>query len=179
MDGSPAFDENDTVFYQLPEDTNMGNKPIYEVDMELRAEQHSKAINDDLNFLSFKCGFGTERYRFERGSVTTATQVISDNSDMYRSLKKHEIILEDVIKNLIGVIIRLGIVLREPGITEDIEITIDFDDSIIEDKTSERQQDRQDVSMGVMRHDEYRAKWYGETEEEARKNLPEQNQVME
>lgn len=179
MDGSPAFDENDTVFYQLPEETNMGNKPIYEVDMELRAEQHSKAINDDLNFLSFKCGFGTERYRFERGSVTTATQVISDNSDMYRSLKKHEIILEEVIKNLIGVIIRLGIALRVPGITEDIEITIDFDDSIIEDKTSERQQDRQDVSMGVMRHDEYRAKWYGETEEEARKNLPEQNQVME
>ena len=43
----------------------------------------------------------------------------------------------------------------------------------------ERQQDRQDVSMGVMRLEEYRAKWYGETVEQARKNLPEQNQVME
>ena len=56
---------------------------------------------------------------------------------------------------------------------------IDFDDSIIEDKGAERQQDRQDVSMGVMRHEEYRAKWYGETVEQAKKNLPEQNQVME
>ena len=147
--------------------------------MELRADQHSKAINDDLNFLSFKCGFGTERYRFEKGSVTTATQVISENSDMYRSLQKHEIILENVIKELIEIIIRMGIVLRVPGLSEDVEVSIDFDDSIIEDKTSERQQDRQDVSMGVMRHDEYRSKWYGETEEEARKNLPEQNQVME
>ena len=45
----------------------------------------------------------------------------------------------------------------------DTEITIDFDDSIIEDKDSERQQDRQDVSMGVMRLEEYRAKLYGET----------------
>ena len=171
VDGNPAFDENDTVFYQLPEDTNMGNKPIYEVDMELRAEQHSKAINDDLNFLSFKCGFGTERYRFERGSVTTATQVISDNSDMYRSLKKHEIILEDVIKNLIGVIIRLGIALRVPGLKEDVEITIDFDDSIIEDKSAERQSDRLDVSMGAMTLVEYREKWYGETEEEASKRV--------
>lgn len=179
IDGNPAFDENDTVFYQLPEESNMGNKPIYEVDMELRAEQHSKAINDDLNFLSFKCGFGTERYRFDRGSVTTATQVISDNSDMYRSLKKHEIILESVIKDLIKIIIRLGVVLRVPGLSEDVEITVDFDDSIIEDKVSERQQDRQDVSMGVMRHEEYRAKWYGETEEEALKNLPEQNSVIE
>lgn len=179
MNGNPAFDENDTVFYQLPEDTNMGNKPIYEVDMELRAEQHSKAINDDLNYLSFKCGFGTERYRFDRGSVMTATQVISDNSDMYRNLKKHEIILENVIKDLIGIIIRLGMVLRVPGLTDEVEITIDFDDSIIEDKTTERQQDRQDVSMGVMRHEEYRAKWYGESEEDALNNLPEQNQVME
>ena len=178
LDGNPVFDENDTVFYQLPESTEMGNKPIYEVDMELRAEQHSKAINDDLNFLSFKCGFGTERYRFDRGSVTTATQVISDNSDMYRCIKKHEIILDQVIKDLIGIIIRLGIVLRVPGLREDVEVAVDFDDSIIEDKASERQQDRQDVSMGVMRHEEYRAKWYGETEEEAARNLPEQNQVM-
>lgn len=157
----------------------MGNNPIYEVNMELRAEEHSKAINDDLNFLSFKCGFGTERYRFDRGSVTTATQVISDNSDMYRSLKKHEIILESVIKDLIRIIIRLGVVLRIPGLSEDVEITIDFDDSIIEDKASERKQDMQDVSMGVMRHEEYRAKWYGETKDEALKNLPEQNKVME
>lgn len=98
---------------------------------------------------------------------------------MYRSLKKHEIILESVIKDLIRIIIRLGVVLRIPGLSEDVEITIDFDDSIIEDKASERKQDMQDVSMGVMRHEEYRAKWYGETKDEALKNLPEQNKVME
>ena len=66
-----------------------------------------------------------------------------------------------------------------PGLRDDVEITIDFDDSIIEDKTTERQQDRQDVSMGVMRHEEYRAKWYGQSEDEALANLPEQNPVME
>ena len=47
------------------------------------------------------------------------------------------------------------------------------------DEESERQQDRQDVSMGVMSHAEYRAKWYGETLEEAEENLPAQSQVME
>lgn len=178
INGNPAFDENDTVFYQLPEDSNMGNKPIYEVDMELRAEQHSKALNDDINFLSFKCGFGTERYRFEKGGVTTATEVISENSDMYRSLQKHEIILDSVIRELIAVIIRLGIVLCVPGLQEGAEVAIDFDDSIIEDKVSERQQDRQDVSMGAMSHLEYRMKWYNEDEATAAKNLPEQNTVM-
>lgn len=176
--GNKAFDENDTVFYSLPEDTLKGDKPIYEVNMELRAEQHSKAINDDLNYLSVKCGFGTERYRFEKGSIATATQVVSENSDLYRSVCKHEIILDKVLKELIRVIIRLGITLGEP-LNIDTEITINFDDSIIEDKEAERQSDRQDVAMGVMGLDEYRAKYYGETVEQARANLPIQNTVME
>ena len=179
IDGTPAFDPEDSVFYSLPEDYDKSQTGlIKEVDMSLRVEEHSKAINDDLNYLSLKCGFGTERYRFDGTGVKTATEVISENSDMYRMLKKHEIILDDVLKQLIQIIIRLGIVT---GNVLDIntDIVIAFDDSIIEDKGAERQQDRQDVSMGVMRHEEYRAKWYGETVEQARQNLPEQNQVME
>lgn len=178
-DGTPAFDPEDAVFYKLPDDYNeKGEGLIKEVDMQLRAEAHSKAINDDLNYLSLKCGFGTNRYQFNGVEAKTATEIISENSDMYRMLKKHEIILEDVLKRLIRIIIRLGQVTGNV-LDPDTEITIDFDDSIIEDKDSERQQDRQDVSMGVMRLEEYRAKWYGETVEQARKNLPEQNQVME
>jgi len=86
--------------------------------------------------------------------------------------------LEDVLKRLVRIIIRLGIVTGNT-LDQNTDIVIDFDDSIIEDKGTERQQDRQDVSMGVMRHEEYRAKWYGETVKQAKKNLPEQNQVME
>ena len=167
-DGSPAFDPDDSVFYSLPEDYDKGQTGlIKEVDMSLRVEQHSKAINDDLNYLSLKCGFGTERYRFDGSGAKTATEIISENSDMYRMLKKHEIILEDVLKRLVKIIIRLGQVTGE-SLNPETKITIDFDDSIIEDKETERQQDRQDVSMGAMRLEEYRAKWYGETEEVAR-----------
>lgn len=177
-DGSPAFDPDDSVFYALPEDDANSEGLLKEVDMTLRAEQHSKAINDDLNYLSLKCGFGTDRYQFGASGAKTATEIISENSDMYRMLKKHEILLEDALKQLIRIIIRLGIVLNYP-LNPDVEIVINFDDSIIEDKETERNRDRQDVSMGVMSHAEYRAKWYGETLEEATKRLPEQNQVME
>ena len=74
---------------------------------------------------------------------------------------------------MVRIIIRLGNVLGA-GLPEDVEITIDFDDSIIEDKDAERKSDRQEVSMGVMSRAEYRAKWYGETLEQAQKKLPEQ-----
>lgn len=179
-DGSLVFDPDDSVFYELPEDYFKNTKEaMHEVNMNLRIEEHSKAINDDLNWLSLKCGFGTERYKFEGGGVKTATEVISENSDMYRSLTKHELVLNRVLIQLIQTIIRAGINIGVPDLNENTDITIAFDDSIIEDKATQRKEDRQDVSMGVMRHEEYRAKWYGETEEQAKKKLPEQSVVQE
>lgn len=175
--GSPVFDPNDAVYYELPEDyfKNAESKEaIHEVDMKLRVEEHSKALNDDVNWLSMKCGFGTDRYKFENGVVKTATEVISKNSDMYRTLQKHELVLERVLTQLIQTIIRTGISIGIPGLQENAIVTIAFDDSIIEDKTTERQNDRQDVAMGAMSLAEYRAKWYGETLEKAQQNLPEQ-----
>lgn len=59
------------------------------------------------------------------------------------------------------------------------EFACKFNDSILTDEDSERQQDRQDVSMGVMSAVEYRMKWYNEDEATAKKNLPVQNNVME
>lgn len=59
------------------------------------------------------------------------------------------------------------------------EFSCKFNDSILTDEESERQQDRQDVSMGVMSTLEYRMKWYNEDESTARKNLPIQNTIME
>lgn len=178
VDGNPVFDSNDTVFYSLPEDMKTEGKPITELNMTIRGSEHTQAINDDLKWLSLKIGFGTERYKFERGSIQTATQVISEDSDLYRTIKKHEVILEDVLKELIRIIIRLGIACNTPGLVEDVEIKIDFDDSIIEDKTTERKNDREDVAIGVMGLAEYRAKWYNETPEDAAKNLPAQTEAV-
>lgn len=179
VDGTPAFDPEDTVFYQMPDNYDKGKEGlIKEINMDIRTEQHSKAINDDLNYLSLKCGFGTERYKFDCSGVKTATEVISENSDMYRAIKKHEIVLEDVLKELVRIILRLGVVLGN-NVNQDAEITIDFDDSIIEDKEAERQSDRQDVSMGVMPLWEYRAKWYGETEEQAKAAVQQPAEVIE
>lgn len=180
IDGNPVFDSDDSVFYTLPEGALAGGKPIEEINMAIRAEEHSKAINDDLNYLSMKCGFGTSFYKFEDGQVKTATEVVSENSDLFRTIRKHEIPLRETITNLILIIIRLGQKMGNAELTEEgITIDIDFDDSIIEDKQSEREQDRKDVAMGVMGLDEYRSKWYGEDIEEARKKLPEQMGVME
>lgn len=178
-DGSAAFDPEDTVFYKLPEDySDKEEGMIHEVDLALRTQEHTQAINDDLNYLSLKCGFGPQHYKFENGQVKTATEVISENSDMYRRLKKHEIILEQVLQELVRIIIRLGNVFGA-GINENPEIDIKFDDSIIEDKEAERAADRQDVAMGAMPLWEYRMKWYNEDEATAKAKVTMVEDVIE
>jgi A118 family predicted phage portal protein len=177
-DGSPAFDPEDTVFYKLPDDyadKDQSAGMIHEVDLQLRVEEHSRAINDDLNYLSLKCGFGQQHYKFEAGQVKTATEVISENSDMYRRLQKHEIILEQALLDLVRIIIRMGNALGA-GINDNVDIDIKFDDSIIEDKQAERSSDRQDVAMGAMPLWEYRMKWYNEDEATAKSRVQMDNE---
>ena len=43
-----------------------------------------------------------------------------------------------------------------------------WDDSLVVDTEKERSTDRSDVAMGAMQLWEYRMKWYGETEEQAK-----------
>jgi len=161
----PVFDKNDSVFYAIPGDRDNNGK-IDTYDPEIRADSHDKGINKALDLLSFKCGMGTGRYKFENGNVKTATEVISDKSELYQSLKKHEIVLESAIK---GMVKAIGQLLGK----EIDEVNIDFDDSIIQDKESERNTDRADVAMGAMTLLDYRMKWYGETTEEAAKHINE------
>lgn len=177
LDGEPIFDADDVVFYVLPEDLEDG-AIITPIDMTLRTAEHNTGIQDQLNLLSSKCGFGETYYRFNGGSVATATQVISENSTMFRTIKKHEIVLEQVLVELCRIILRLGNEAMNAGLDEDVEISIDFDDSIIEDKTTERNNDRQDLAAGIMNGWEYRMKWYHEDEATAKKMLPKMEDMV-
>ena len=171
LDGEPVFDPSDVVFYVLPEDVS-DSAVITPIDMALRTAEHNTGIQDQLNILSSKCGFGETYYRFDGGSVATATQVISENSTLFRTIKKHEIILEQVLDELCRVILRLGNVAMGIGLDENVEISIDFDDSIIEDDTTNFSRDMQMLSAGIMNDWEFRAKWMNEDEETAKAALP-------
>jgi A118 family predicted phage portal protein len=171
LDGEPVFDPDDLAYYMLPEDIE-GGDIIQPIDMNLRTAEHTQGVQTQLNLLSSKCGFGETYYRFDSGNITTATQVISENSTMFRTIKKHEIILEQAITELCHIILRLGNAAMGAGLNEDAKVTIDFDDSIIEDKTTERNNDRQDLAAGIMNDWEYRMKWYNEDEATAKKMLP-------
>lgn len=170
-DGEPTLDDRDRRFYLLPEDTQEG-AVISTVAPELRTQQLNVGLQDQLNLLSSKCGMGETYYRFDGGSVTTATQVISENSTMFRTIKKHEIILEQVIVELCRTILRLGNLAMNAGLDEDVEISIDFDDSIVEDETANFSRDLQLLNAGIMNDWEFRMRWMNEDEATAKASLP-------
>lgn len=171
LDGNTIFDPNELYYYVLPEDSTDGNI-IQPIDMTLRTAEHNAGLQDMLNALSSRCGFGENHYRFDNGSVATATQVISENSTMFRTIKKHEIILANVLTELCRIILRLGNSIMGMGLNEDVEISIDFDDSIIEDKQTDFARDMQMLNAGIMNDWEFRARWMNEDEATAKAALP-------
>lgn len=167
-----VFDSNDVAIYVLPEDDD-GKTTMWDNTQTLRVSDHQAGIQTQLNLLSYACGFGTNHYKFDGGSVATATQIVSENSDLFRNLKKHEIIIEDALITVMNAIVYAANTFTQQRINAGTSIEIQFDDSIIEDKQGEKENDRIDVSMGVMSKAEFRAKWYGEDLETAQRKIDE------
>lgn len=166
------FDERDILFYTFKGADGSPREPLKFYNPQLRSTEFYSGINNTLNVLSAKVGFGENHYRFDGGSLSTATQVISENSEMFRTLKKHEILLNDVIigavRALIYICNKFGdgeFKFSENVLNENIEVK--FDDSIIEDKESQKASDRTDINSGVMSKAEYRSKWFNEDLETA------------
>lgn len=168
-----TFDPNDHLFYSVPTDSD-GKPLISEQTNTLRYAEYIAGIDKELDLLSMKCGLGENFYKFDPSAGhATATQVISDNSTLYRNIKKHEIILESALRGLTKAIIYASntFTARPFGEIKDSEIKIMFDDSIIEDKEAMMKRDRDDVVAGIMSKQEYREKWYGEDEKTASDNM--------
>ncbi len=121
----PKFDTAQTVFYQMPADRNGDLKPTA-IDMSIRASDHELGVQRALDLCSFKCGLGTRRYQFSSSGIKTATEVISDKSDLFQNLKKNEIAVKAAIIRMVRAVSFLDKNGR-------VEATVDFDDSIIED----------------------------------------------
>lgn len=122
----PVFDDNDTEFYAFS-GADPDSFSINEINMEIRASAHEIGLQRNIDLLSDLCGFGSGKYNYQTGRLKTATQIVSEQSDLFRNLKKHEILAEQVIKNLVRAVLYLS------GEDYNQDVTVNFDDSIIED----------------------------------------------
>lgn len=157
---TPAFDHKDTVFYAY-ETNDATAKPI-ELNMDLRIEEHEKGLLTNLALLGKKVGVGTDRYAWDKASgVKTATEVISDKSDLYQNMRKHELELETAI---IGMVQALAFL--DTGRYLD-EVKVNFDDSIIQDSQAELDNAIAKLNNGLIAHKTVMTDVFDMTEEDA------------
>ena len=75
--------------------------------MELRYQEHIDSINAELNWLTENVGLGSNYYKFDGTGVKTATEVISENSQAFRTKKHYEIVVNDCIYDLVRAVCEL------------------------------------------------------------------------
>lgn len=168
--------EDDVFFVPQGDD---GKNLVQRDTTDLRTQQCVEALNAELSMLGYACGFGKGFLTFNAEAagrpLQTATAVMMMNNDLFRTTKKHEIVIEQALSGIIEAIVYASNKYTNDKFSENAteKLEIKFDDSIFEDKEAEKNSARTDLQNGVMSEVEYRVKFYAETEEEAKKKLRE------
>lgn len=177
---NPTRDRNGKAIEVLPHlqdrlyrrTLDLGEDNTYKVfSPELRDKSIINGLNNILMHIEDVCALS-------RGTISTVSYTEARTATELKILKQRSYAANaDIQKELERVLLSvLEIMDRycdlysivEPG---DFEAAFKWDDSIIVDKDSERQQDLLDVNAGLMSKVEYRMKWYGETEKQANDSL--------
>lgn len=156
------------MFYQLPEENPDAVADWHEYNPDLRVEANGKAVQDALDYLSFKVGLGTRHYQFSGGNVTTATQYNGDRQDMVQHANRHQIQIEAALIQIFRAILWAGKTLLGQPVNPDTTITVQFDDSYITDTETRRALLKDDALQGLLPKYRYLMEAYGVSEEKAK-----------
>lgn len=147
------------------------DKFFQEYNPSLRMEENKNGIQFALNLLSSKVGFGQNKYQFNMQTMATATEVKVSNKDLTESVWKQRVIIQDVLTEMTRSILAIGREICGKPLNPDAKITVKFDNTMFNDEEAERLRDMQEVNSGLMMDWEFRVKWYGETEKQAKEIL--------
>lgn len=168
----------DRLYRGLPFDTGVSDKPfIMDYSPEIRADPLFKGFNSILRLIEFNCNLAYGTLSDPQNVDKTAEEIKASKQRSYTFVSDTQMALQSALNDLVDA---MSFYCTVYGLCPEgnYEVSYNWDDSIVVDAEKERETDRKDVAMGVMSLAEYRAKWYGETLEEAEKNIPEQADVM-
>lgn len=152
---------------KLPEEKSM----IQEYNPEIRIEQVTKAFELALSLLSMSFGYGTKKYSFENGQITTATEYVGERQDQMQELNRQRQEAIRYIQDICRAVMWFANTFQGKSFNLDQEILVDFDDSYITDREAELERKRNDaLSFDIPELTVwYLMDAYSLTEEDARK----------
>ena len=145
------FDAFDETYEALASD-NMDDLKITDNSVELRVEEHISALNAFLSILCLQTGFSAGTFTFDQhNGLKTATEVVSENSKTYKTIKtlQNQLVpaLEHLVRNIIDVAVLYDMEYEGQSIASlaanGFDISVTFDDGVTQDRQT-------NINEGVM-----------------------------
>ena len=157
----------------LDEDASINNL-IQDFSPDFRQEDIIAGLENIKRDVEFTVGLAYGDLSKHDVVEKTATEIEAARTRKYNTVTAIQENLEECLSELM-----YALAFYNALVTSNYSFSCSFKDSILADEEAERKQDIQDMSNGIMRKEEYRAKWYGEDIETALSNLPESAEVFE
>ena len=145
------FDASDETYEALASD-NPEDLKVTDNSVELRVEEHIQALNAFLSILCLQTGFSPGTFTFDLHSgLKTATEVVSENSKTFKTIKTIQNQLAPAIEHIVRSIIDVAILYEMQFEGQSIEslaaggyhVNITFDDGVTQDRQT-------NINEGVM-----------------------------
>lgn len=140
----------------------------------MRDEAYKRGLEEYKREIEFIVGLAYGDLSDVQDVQKTATEIKVSKARKYNRVTAIQNNLESCLEDFAA-----GLAFYEGMYHSGYEFSCKFNDSILTDEETERQQDRTDVSMGVMQPWEYRSKWYNEDEKTAKAAVQSAGEVIE
>lgn len=146
QDGKPKLTPEQKKLFvftgeKLPQEKSM----IQEYNPKIRVDQITKAFELALSLLSMSFGYGTKKYSFENGQITTATEYVGERQDQMQELNRQRQEAIMYIQDICRAVMWFANTFQWKAFKIDQKIIVDFDDSYITDREAELERKRNDA----------------------------------
>lgn len=156
-------------------DIDNGNSNLFqEFSPTLRQSDLIAGLEEYKRNIEFEVGLSYGDISNPSTIAKTATEIKSAKDRKYNTVTAIQKNLKECLEDL-----TYALAFYNSMATSSYSFNCNFNDSILIDEDTERKRDIQDLNLGILRPEEYRAKWYSEDIETALKNLPQSAGVME
>lgn len=152
--------------------TGKNDEPFFNAfSPDIRDQSFFNGYNKIVQKVEFNSGLAYGTLSDPQVVEKTAEEIKASKQRSYSTVKAIQNSLQDAIDILIGAV-DAWCDMESLAPAGAIETSYDWDDSLVVDKKSDIEQLRADVSLGAVGLVEYRMRRFGETEEQAKKMIP-------
>lgn len=147
-----------------------GNEKLQAYNPDIRDASLFNGYNNLLKRIEFNCGLAYGTLSDPQNVDKTAEEIKASKQRSYAMISDNQKALKTALEDLVYAM-DIWATIGHLAPAGNYEITFNFDDSIVNDPVEDRARDKEDVRDGIMSKVEYRMKWYGEGEKQARKMI--------